>query len=128
MRDLLLLTRAPLAATAAANGALGVLVAWPAGREGPPSLAVALAFGLASACLYAAGMALNDWFDLARDRELYPNRPLPSGRVQPRTGALIGAGLLGTGVLLAAAFGAAFGERRARPDGGRRGGGLGPGA
>src|SRR5262249_58217553 len=40
------------------------------------------AFGLvllSSACLYSAGMALNDVFDLEQDRRERPDRPLPSG-------------------------------------------------
>ena len=111
MRDLLLLTRAPLAATAVANGALGVLVVWPVGRVDAPAALVALAFGLASALLYAAGMALNDVFDLERDRRLHPQRPLPSGRVSRRTGALLGAGLLAGGVALGAALAGALAGR-----------------
>ena len=36
---------------------------------------------VASACLYLAGMALNDAFDADIDREERPERPIPSGRV-----------------------------------------------
>ena len=36
---------------------------------------------LASVCIYAAGMTMNDYFDLAIDAEERPSRPLPSGRV-----------------------------------------------
>ncbi len=35
----------------------------------------------ASACLYEAGMALNDVFDVEIDRQERPDRPIPSGRV-----------------------------------------------
>ena len=45
---------------------------------------------VASACLYLAGMTLNDAFDADIDREERPERPIPSGRVSlstaPRTG------------------------------------------
>ena len=40
--------------------------------------------------LYAAGMALNDLFDLEIDRAERPARPLPSGRVSPAFAAWIG--------------------------------------
>lgn len=41
---------------------------------------------VASACLYTAGMVLNDLFDEEVDRRLRPERPLPSGRI-PRAHA-----------------------------------------
>lgn len=62
---------------------------------------------------YAAGLLLNDWFDRETDQRERPARPLPSGRISPRT--VIGAavallvaglacslflGLLGFGVAL----------------------------
>ncbi|MFB6775452.1 SCO3242 family prenyltransferase [Streptomyces sp. NPDC056337] len=37
----------------------------------------------ASACLYGAGMALNDWADQAEDAVERPHRPTPSGRITP---------------------------------------------
>ncbi|MFD0256241.1 UbiA family prenyltransferase [Streptomyces sp. NPDC127113] len=37
----------------------------------------------ASACLYGAGMALNDWADRAEDAVERPHRPTPSGRITP---------------------------------------------
>lgn len=39
---------------------------------------------LASACLYAYGIVLNDITDIETDRNERPNRPLPSGRVSMR--------------------------------------------
>ena len=41
----------------------------------------ALAVAGASCLLYAAGMLWNDVADAERDRELHPQRPLPSGRI-----------------------------------------------
>ncbi|WP_448316559.1 SCO3242 family prenyltransferase, partial [Streptomyces sp. CO7] len=55
----------------------------------------------ASLCLYAAGMALNDWADREEDARERPGRPLPSGRV--RTGAALAA----AGGLTAAGLGCA---------------------
>lgn len=51
-------------------------------------------------CLYWASMILNDCFDLARDRELHPDRPLPSGRIGTRSAWAAGFGLLGLGLML----------------------------
>ena len=61
-------------------------------------LAVLVAAGT---CLYAGGMALNDWFDRERDAAERPDRPIPAGEVTPRAAALLGFGLLAAGVLLA---------------------------
>src|SRR5690606_8830438 len=60
-----------------------------------------LVAALATACFYWAGMALNDWFDLERDRERHGQRPLASGRIEPAIGLTIGAGLLALGLALA---------------------------
>jgi 4-hydroxybenzoate polyprenyltransferase len=56
---------------------------------------------LTSACLYMAGMVLNDFFDVEQDSRERPDRPIPSGRVSRRQAAWLGAGLLAAGVLLA---------------------------
>jgi len=54
----------------------------------------------ASACFYMAGMVFNDCFDIERDRQHRPERPLPSGAV-PAKAAWIAAGtLLATGLTL----------------------------
>ena len=63
--------------------------------------AAALGF-LAMASLAAAGNAHNDLLDLAADRVNRPDRPLPSGRLSPRTAAWT------AGLLYLAAFAAAF--------------------
>jgi 4-hydroxybenzoate polyprenyltransferase len=90
------LVRLPNLPTALADICLGALAAGALPQHG-------LAFGsllLASACLYSAGMVWNDYFDQEQDRRERPFRPLPSGRVTPRRAALLGAGLLASGVLL----------------------------
>ncbi|MGW0927769.1 SCO3242 family prenyltransferase [Streptomyces sp. NPDC002644] len=74
------------------------------GRPGARTLGAAGA----SLCLYAAGMALNDWSDREEDARERPARPLPSGRVSPR------AALAAAGALTAAGLGcAALAGRRA---------------
>jgi 4-hydroxybenzoate polyprenyltransferase len=59
----------------------------------------------AGVSIYAAGMILNDVFDLEIDRVERPGRPLPSGRVSRRLAATFGAGLLVLGPALAALAG-----------------------
>lgn len=60
---------------------------------------------LASACLYAGGMALNDWADRDLDAVERPERPIPSGRVAPGYALRVAAGLGAAGLVLAAAGG-----------------------
>ncbi|WP_454048862.1 SCO3242 family prenyltransferase [Cellulomonas sp. Marseille-Q8402] len=60
---------------------------------------------LASACLYAGGMALNDWADRDLDAVERPERPIPSGRVAPGYALGVAAGLGAAGLALAAAGG-----------------------
>jgi 4-hydroxybenzoate polyprenyltransferase len=63
----------------------------------------ALPWLLAStACLYAGGVVLNDWFDRDVDARERPERPIPSGRVAPAAAARLGLVLLVAGILLAA--------------------------
>lgn len=57
---------------------------------------------IASACLYCAGMVLNDVFDLEVDQQQRPNRPLPAGRIAPSLAKAVGLGLLFAGPALAA--------------------------
>lgn len=71
------------------------------------------ALGVASACLYSAGMVWNDYFDLEQDRRERPFRPLPSGRVSSAAARWWGIGLLAVGWLAAA--GAAWRTGRAMP-------------
>lgn len=99
LRDLLLLVRAPLAAGAVANMLVGAALAHGhAPWEQAEVLALVVA-ATATVALYWAGMALNDWFDLERDRALAPRRPLPAGRIGAGTGLGLGLGLLGWGLL-----------------------------
>ena len=70
------LVRLPNHATAVADAAAGFLVvARPAELSAPPGLVWG---ALAGWAFYAAGMVLNDVFDVALDRVERPERPLRS--------------------------------------------------
>ena len=56
---------------------------------------------VSSACLYLAGMVFNDVCDRNSDRELRPERPIPSGRISVKAATALG------GLLLIAGCGAA---------------------
>ena len=57
---------------------------------------------LVSACLYSAGIVLNDCFDYQVDCRERPHRPLPSGAIRLATAWRLGYGLLVAGLVLAA--------------------------
>lgn len=101
--DLLDLVRAPAALTALGDPLVGAVSA----RGVVGGRAVPLA--AASACLYAAGMALNDYSDADLDAVERPERPIPSGRVSRATALGLAAGLTAVGVGLAFAAGRAAG-------------------
>jgi hypothetical protein len=99
LRDLAELVRAPAALSVPGDSLAGAAAAgWPAGRR------TAL-LPVASVSLYWAGMALNDWADRELDAVERPERPVPSGRVSPRTALGLATGLTATGVGLAAVAG-----------------------
>jgi len=100
--DLLELVRAPAALTVVGDTLVG---ATSAGRLGGRAAPLAVS----SVCLYAAGMALNDYADADLDASERPERPIPSGRVS-RAAALATAGALtAAGITLAFAGGRASG-------------------
>lgn len=72
------IVRLPNIFTAVADPIAGALVVGAAWTDG---LLIALV-ALASACLYAFGMILNDWNDYRKDLRERPQRPLPSGRIR----------------------------------------------
>ena len=82
-----------LAGTALAGGDLG------SARVG--------AVTLGSSLLYEGGMFLNDYFDRHSDARERPERPIPAGEVSSASVAAIGFMLLGSGVIIIAAFGIA---------------------
>jgi 4-hydroxybenzoate polyprenyltransferase len=97
LKPYLQLVRLPNVFTAAADSLAGWLVV--RGTLAEPRRWLPLV--LASMAIYAAGIALNDWFDYAIDLQERPMRPLPSGRVSRRFAAILGGTLLGSGVALA---------------------------
>ena len=98
------LLRLPNHFTAIADVLAGYLVvAGLTSVHARPAMLLAAAAGWA---FYAAGMVLNDVFDVALDSVERPERPLPSGQITLRTAALVGQGLLALAGL--GACGAAF--------------------
>lgn len=100
------LLRAANVFTAASNVIAGFLIV-QRGFEPAAALATLIA---SSACLYLAGMVLNDFFDAEIDAAERPERPIPSGRISRSTAGLVGWSLLAIGV--AAAWGAAWQNNR----------------
>ncbi|NHC14427.1 SCO3242 family prenyltransferase [Motilibacter deserti] len=99
LRDLAELVRLPAALTVPGDSVAGAAAAgWPLGRR-------TAALPVASACLYWAGMALNDWSDRELDAVERPERPIPSGRVSPRQALAVATGLTGLGLAAAACAG-----------------------
>lgn len=89
------LVRAPAALSVPGDVVAGAAAAgWPFGRATP-------ALAASSACLYWAGMALNDYADREVDAVERPGRPIPSGRVTPRFALGLATGLTGAGLGLA---------------------------
>ena len=54
---------------------------------------------LASACMYCAGMILNDFFDYESDKIHCPTRPLPSGLISRKSALAVGIGLCCAGII-----------------------------
>ncbi|MWB99704.1 SCO3242 family prenyltransferase [Agromyces seonyuensis] len=95
--DVLDLVRAPAVLTVLGDAVVGGSVAH-GGLRGRGWL-----LPLASAAIYSGGMALNDYADRRLDALERPERPIPSGRIAPRTALGIAIGLEAVGVVLAAA-------------------------
>jgi 4-hydroxybenzoate polyprenyltransferase len=101
IKPYLQLVRLPNVFTAAADSLAGWLLVH--GTLDEPGRWLPLV--LASMAIYAAGIALNDYFDYAIDLAERPGRPLPSGRVSRRFAAVLGGTLLLLGPSLAAISG-----------------------
>jgi 4-hydroxybenzoate polyprenyltransferase len=95
LRAYLELLRPANVATALADVLAGFAVAGLSNRAALPWLLAA------TACLYAGGVVLNDYFDRDLDRLERPERPIPSGRVPARAAGWLGAALLVAGVFFA---------------------------
>jgi 4-hydroxybenzoate polyprenyltransferase len=114
---LLQLTRAALAFTAIAD-AWTVLLLYPhSNPDMPPSshygpygfwfmVLKMLLMSVVSAGLYGFGMSLNDLMDMRRDRIFAKWRPLPSGRISPRSAIVVAILLLMASLSAAAGIGA----------------------
>ena len=94
-RGYLELLRPATVVTALADVLAGYAVA---GRGSPGALPGLL---VATACLYAGGIVLNDVFDRRIDAVERPERPIPSGRVSAGGAAGLGGALVVSGVLAA---------------------------
>src|SRR5687768_4648371 len=90
------LLRAANVFTAASNVIAGFLIVQHAWQPAD-ALAALIA---ASACLYLAGMVLNDVYDAELDARERPERPIPSGRIDRRTASSAAWALLTAGLLL----------------------------
>jgi 4-hydroxybenzoate polyprenyltransferase len=88
------LIRLPNVFTSLSNVWAGLVIA-----GGFLSNAQILAGSLASAALYSGGIALNDYFDLERDKKERPKRVLPSGVIKPIWALIIGIILLAGGAV-----------------------------
>lgn len=98
-RAYLELTRVSNLPTVVTNALAGVGAASLGGATLRPWPIVAAPLG--AACLYLAGMALNDLADRRHDAVDRPQRPIPSGRISPRAalGMVIGGFVAGLAVL-----------------------------
>lgn len=96
------LVRLPNLATAAADSLAGYLVVSGLQALEWPPVACWLAV-LASVGFYAAGMVLNDVYDVAIDRDERPERPLPSGAIPVSRAAAVGNLLMVVGGIAACA-------------------------
>lgn len=97
MRAWLRLLRIANLPTAIANVLAGFLLA---NGTWQPVLPLCLLV-IASACIYSAGMVLNDVFDSDIDAQERPNRPIPAGDIPQGTALNVGRILLIVGVALA---------------------------
>jgi 4-hydroxybenzoate polyprenyltransferase len=95
LRAYLQLLRPANVVTALADVLAGFAVGGLQNRPALPWLLVA------TACLYAGGVVLNDFFDRHTDRVERPERPIPSGRVPAAAAAVLGAALLLAGWIAA---------------------------
>lgn len=106
LRAYLELLRAPNIFTAMADVVMGFLFAHKSMTTDQELILAVLA--LASSCMYAAGMVLNDVFDAEIDARERPMRPIPSGRIPLAMARRLGWGLLIAGLVLAMAAAGLF--------------------
>ncbi|MCC7106081.1 MAG: UbiA-like protein EboC [Chloroflexi bacterium] len=101
LRAYLELVRLPNLFTAAADVLAGYLTVAVGGIEGEKLTWLVIA----TVCLYAGGVVLNDYFDYQTDLRERPERPLPSGRVSLGSARRLAVGLLVMAALAGASVG-----------------------
>ena len=97
MQPYLQLIRLPLLPSALGNICLGAL---SAGLSQSDSLNFILLL-FSSAFLYASGMVWNDYFDAGIDAIERPDRPIPSGKINPKNAAIFAIILMAMGIACA---------------------------
>lgn len=102
LRSWLQLLRVPNLFTVPGDPLAGFCLACVAVPDQCPQPAIKIILvPILSLIFYAAGLILNDFFDLEEDRHERPARPLPSGRINPRTAFGLGIILCLFGVVTA---------------------------
>jgi 4-hydroxybenzoate polyprenyltransferase len=96
------LTRPANIVTAISDILAGAAIAGYAG--GMPELTSVLLLIAATIGLYGGGVVFNDVFDADLDRVERPERPIPSGLISEKEGALLGGSLLIAGVVAASVY------------------------
>src|SRR5690349_4677009 len=94
-RAWLQLFRAPNLLTVPGDPLAGFLIATGGNLDSRVAIAV-----IASLCLYAAGLAMNDLADLTEDRRDRPNRPLASGAISKGAAGLVTLMLIGNALFV----------------------------
>jgi len=95
--DWLRLVRISALPTAISNILVGFLIS----NESWQPIGELVLLIIAGCCFYMSGMILNDWFDVERDAQQRPGRPLPAGRISRPAALFAALFLIGTGLLLA---------------------------
>ena len=92
-----------------ANGAFAFVAVWlgafVGGGELSPFVLPLLAFSAATVLILSAGNGINDIFDLPIDRINRPDRPLPSGKLSPKSAAAASSMMMVGGLVLASTAG-----------------------
>ncbi|KXB06224.1 hypothetical protein AKJ53_01010 [candidate division MSBL1 archaeon SCGC-AAA382F02] len=83
---------------------IGVLIGAIIALGNIPSIRITFAF-LAAALVSGAGNAVNDYADRELDAINNPDRPIPSGKIKPRTALLTSGTLFALGIISAALIG-----------------------
>ena len=90
--------RLPLVITAITNSQAALILRHAWGYEAAWTLTASLSLVAMSLGLYGFAMVANDIVDWRRDQYLFPQRPLPSGRIGMQQAYMLAAGLLVLGV------------------------------